>query len=66
MHVFEQLVAIISSLFNKCLGILSHWLLGSAQPVIGPVPLELLYKYFIFATKCFDENKTPNPKHTRP
>lgn len=26
-----------------------------AQAVISPVPLELLYKYFLFATKCFDE-----------
>lgn len=37
-----------------------------AQAVISPVPLELVYKYFPFATKCFDEKNPPNPKHSRP
>lgn len=30
-----------------------------AQAVISPVPLELVYKYFLFATKCFDEKTHP-------
>ena len=29
-----------------------------AQGVISPVPLELVYKYFLFATKCFGEKNT--------
>lgn len=33
-----------------------------AQAVVSPVSLELVYEYFLFATKCFDEKKPTKPK----